>query len=260
MCPRDGTGSARFAGAPPCRGDHDPGGRHAREGAHAHRGLLRWGRPPRSLPASPLPARLRPGEGASPLLSDGSFPLPESEQTEDELQEEIAKVSGAGRGGYGSGGCAAIALQLTSDTRLFSLPINHPETCRQLVICGLTLSVCLADCLILLWVVSWRVACPGPPGGLQKESSGGQLAADQEWKESRSTQRAPGPGVFQPWKRGEAVAERGLDPAAPCSCGCPMKQWHRGGGLGAGALGNWVERRNNPAGRDGPGCSSPLQD
>lgn len=29
---------------------------------------------------------------------DSSSPLPESEQTEDELQEEIAKVSGAGWG------------------------------------------------------------------------------------------------------------------------------------------------------------------
>jgi len=59
---------------------------------------------PYSLLASLLLAYLQ-RVGRVPLLQqaltvggDSSSPLPESEQTEDELQEEIAKVSGAGWG------------------------------------------------------------------------------------------------------------------------------------------------------------------
>lgn len=41
------------------------------------------------------------------MVGDSSLLHPESEQTEDELQEEIAKVSGAGRGCCGAGGYGA---------------------------------------------------------------------------------------------------------------------------------------------------------
>lgn len=51
----------------------------------------------------------------------------------------------------------AAALQPTSDTWLLVLPIHHLEMHRQLVICGLMLSVCLEVCLILLCFVSCGV-------------------------------------------------------------------------------------------------------
>lgn len=69
--------AASPTGPSPRRGDHHPRRRHPGEGAHAHRGLLRWSRPAALCPGGgvgagfqPVPGRLPAGSAApvSPSL------------------------------------------------------------------------------------------------------------------------------------------------------------------------------------------------
>lgn len=84
------------------------------------------------------------------------------------------------------------------------------------------------------------VACPGPPGSLQKESSGGQLTAHQEVEEAAEQMMCSWPwDVPNKLRRGEKqLLSLGETPVLPTlgPCGCLMKQWHRGVGLEAGVL------------------------
>lgn len=76
-----------------------------------------------------------------------------------------------------------VAPQLVSDTWLLPLPISHPETRRQLFICGLMLSVCLEFCLILLCLVSccmWLVLALR--GASRRRAVGGSSLPTRRWR------------------------------------------------------------------------------
>lgn len=76
-----------------------------------------------------------------------------------------------------------VALQPVSDVWLLALPISCLEMCRQLVICGLVLSVCLEVCLILLCLVSccmWLVLVLR--GASRRRAVGGSLLPTRRWR------------------------------------------------------------------------------
>lgn len=75
-----------------------------------------------------------------------------------------------------------IGLQLAGDTWLLTLPISHPELRRQLVICGLMLSVCLEVCLILLCLVSCRMwLVLALRGASRRRAVGGSSLPTRRW-------------------------------------------------------------------------------
>lgn len=76
-----------------------------------------------------------------------------------------------------------VALQPVSDVWLLALPISCLEMCRQLVICGLVLSVCLEVCLILLCLVSccmWLVLVLR--GASRRRAVGGSSLPTRRWR------------------------------------------------------------------------------
>lgn len=76
-----------------------------------------------------------------------------------------------------------VAMQPVGDTWLFTLPVSHTEMRRQLVICGLMLSVCLEVCLILLCLAScctWLVLALR--GASRRRAVGGSLLPTRRWR------------------------------------------------------------------------------